>query len=42
MEGAVTEVAIYAGLTVDFVKDIPAAGGLVERLWQDCARANRG
>jgi nitronate monooxygenase len=36
MEGAVTECAMYAGLSVDFVKDLPAAGELVERLWQEC------
>jgi nitronate monooxygenase len=36
MEGAVTECALYAGLSVDFVKDLPAAGELVERLWQEC------
>jgi hypothetical protein len=32
----VTECAMYAGLSVDFVKDLPAAGELVERLWQEC------
>ncbi|PYJ59988.1 MAG: 2-nitropropane dioxygenase [Verrucomicrobia bacterium] len=36
MEGAVTECPLYAGLSVDFVKDLPAAGELVERLWQEC------
>jgi nitronate monooxygenase len=36
MEGAVTECALYAGLSVDFVKDLPAAAELVERLWQEC------
>ena len=36
MEGAVTECALYGGLSVDFVKDIPPAGELVERLWQVC------
>jgi hypothetical protein len=36
MEGAVTQCAMYAGLSVDFVKDLPAAGELVERLWQEC------
>jgi nitronate monooxygenase len=36
MEGAVTECALYAGISVDFVKDVPAAGELVERLWQEC------
>ena len=33
LEGAVTDCALYAGLGVDFVKDLPAAGELVERLW---------
>ena len=36
MEGAVTECPLYAGFSVDFVKDLPAAGELVERLWQEC------
>jgi nitronate monooxygenase len=36
MEGAVTECALYAGRSIDFVKDLPAAGELVERLWQEC------
>ena len=36
MEGAVTECALYAGLSVDYVKDIPRAAELVERLWQEC------
>jgi nitronate monooxygenase len=36
MEGAVTECALYAGVSVDFVKDLPAAGELVKRLWQEC------
>src|SRR5437016_1946147 len=40
MEGAVTECAMYAGLSVDFVKDIPAAGELVARLWQEYMAAH--
>ncbi len=40
MEGAVTECAMYAGLSVDFVKDLPGAGELVERLWQECEAAH--
>ena len=40
VEGAVTECALYAGLSVDSVKDLPAAGELVERLWQECQRAS--
>src|SRR2546429_9366742 len=39
MEGAVTECAMYAGLSVDFVKDIPTAGALDEGLWQECMAA---
>jgi nitronate monooxygenase len=39
MEGDVTECAMYAGLSVEFVKDLPAAGELVERLWQECERS---
>jgi len=34
-EGAVTDCALYAGLGVDSVKDLPAAGELVERLWKE-------
>src|SRR5437870_13577955 len=40
MEGAVTECAMYAGLSVDFVKDLPAAGELVARLWQEYMAAH--
>src|SRR5437667_7100281 len=40
MEGAVTECALYAGLSVGFIKDLPAAGELVERLWQECIAAH--
>jgi len=36
MEGAVTDCAMYSGLSVEFVKDLPPAGELVERLWQEC------
>jgi len=35
-EGAVTECALYAGMGVEFIKDLPAAGELVERLWREC------
>jgi NAD(P)H-dependent flavin oxidoreductase YrpB (nitropropane dioxygenase family) len=35
-EGAVTECPLWAGLGVEFVKDLPAAGELVERLWREC------
>jgi len=39
-EGAVTECALFAGLSVEFVKDLPAAGELVERLWRECETAH--
>jgi len=35
-EGAVTECPLYAGLGVEFIKDLPAANELVERLWREC------
>jgi nitronate monooxygenase len=41
LEGAVTECALFAGLGVDFVKDLPRAGELVERLWRECETAHR-
>jgi nitronate monooxygenase len=34
--GDVTELACYAGQGVDAVRDIPSAGELVVRLWQEC------
>ena len=40
-EGAVTECSLWAGFSVEFVKDLPAAGELVERLWRECQNANR-
>jgi len=36
LEGAVTDCALYAGMGVEFIKDLPAAGELVERLWREC------
>jgi len=36
MEGRVAECALFAGLGVSFIKDLPAAGQLVERLWREC------
>jgi hypothetical protein len=36
LTGAVDECALYAGLGVGFVKDLPPAGVLVERLWREC------
>jgi hypothetical protein len=37
--GSVTECPMWAGESVEFVKDIPAAGELVARLWQECEDA---
>jgi nitronate monooxygenase len=38
-EGSITECALYAGRSVEFVKDLPAAGELVKRLWRECQAA---
>jgi nitronate monooxygenase len=35
-DGTVTDCALYAGQSVEFVKDLPSAGELVERLWREC------
>ena len=35
-DGAVTDCALYAGQSVEFVKDLPSAGELVQRLWREC------
>jgi nitronate monooxygenase len=40
LNGKVEECALFAGLSVDFVKDLPAAGVLVERLWRECEAAH--
>jgi nitronate monooxygenase len=40
LQGAVEECALYAGLGVDVVKDIPSAAELVERLWRECEAAH--
>jgi NAD(P)H-dependent flavin oxidoreductase YrpB (nitropropane dioxygenase family) len=40
-EGRVTEGLLYAGLGVDFIKDLPIAGELVERLWRECEGSHR-
>jgi nitronate monooxygenase len=37
--GAVGEMALMAGLSVEYVKDLPAAGELVRRLWRECETA---
>lgn len=39
LDGAVTDCPLYAGIGVEFVKDLPAAGVLVERLWRECQTA---
>jgi nitronate monooxygenase len=41
LQGTPVEMALYAGLSAEFVKDLPAAGELVERLWQECQAAHR-
>jgi nitronate monooxygenase len=40
--GAVTECPMWAGTSVEFVKDLPAAGELVDRLWRECESAGTG
>jgi nitronate monooxygenase len=39
LEGAPEEMALYAGLSAEFVKDLPPAGELVRRLWRECQAA---
>jgi nitronate monooxygenase len=41
IEGRVAECALFAGLGVDLIKDLPKAGELVERLWRECEAAYR-
>jgi nitronate monooxygenase len=41
MDGMVSDCALFAGLSVDVVKDLPTAGELVERLWRECEAAHR-
>jgi nitronate monooxygenase len=36
LQGKVEDCSLYAGLGVDFVKDLPPAGELIERLWREC------
>jgi len=38
-EGTVTDGALYAGQSVEYVKDLPSPGELVERLWRECEAA---
>ena len=37
--GAAGEMALMAGLGVEYVRDLPAAGELVQRLWRECETA---
>jgi len=37
--GAVTDCAMYAGTSVEYIKDLPGAGELVGRLWRECEAA---
>jgi nitronate monooxygenase len=39
LQGRPEECALYAGLSVEHVKDLPAAGELVHRLWRECLGA---
>jgi nitronate monooxygenase len=39
-KGTITECALYAGESVEAVKDLPAAGELVNRLWRECQGAS--
>jgi nitronate monooxygenase len=38
--GSVTECPMWAGTSVEFVRDLPNAAELVERLWRECAAAS--
>jgi hypothetical protein len=40
MDGTVTDCALFAGMSVEVVKDLPT-GELVERFWRDCEAAHR-
>jgi nitronate monooxygenase len=39
MVGAVENMAMYAGIGAEHIHDIPGAGELVRRLWQECSGA---
>ena len=41
LRGAITDMALYAGLGVGDVRDLPSAGGLVARLWIECLDQSR-
>ena len=40
--GSVTDCPMWAGTSVEYIKDLPGAGELVGRLWRECeaARSN--
>ena len=38
-QGHITDCALYAGQSVEVVKDLPDAGELVRRLWRECNAA---
>jgi hypothetical protein len=40
VEGDVLDLALYAGAGVGDVNDLPAAGDLVRRLWEECLNDN--
>lgn len=40
-QGMVTDLALYAGQSVDDIKDLPKAGELIARLWAECLTATR-
>ena len=35
-QGKVEDMAMYAGLGIGSIKDIPAAGDVVQRIWSEC------
>jgi nitronate monooxygenase len=39
LQGRPEECALYAGLSVEHIKDLPGAGDLVHRLWRECLAA---
>src|SRR6266487_5039816 len=41
LRGAITDMALYAGLGVGDVRDLPSAGELVARLWIECLDQSR-
>jgi nitronate monooxygenase len=41
-EGRLLECPLYAGQSVEVVKDLPSATDLVKRLWEECEAAHKG